>query len=90
VYVAHIVCPPLIEQKINALHGVSLGEVIDTFCWPARHFSVRRFVPTADDPRGERIVVRGRTSQGRTVQAVLYPVDEELGTWRLATAVPLV
>jgi hypothetical protein len=90
VYIAQIDCPRNVETKINSKHGVPLDEVQATFCWPSKHFSARRYVPSPEDPRGPRIAVQGRSPRGRTLQAVLYPVDEELGIWRLGTCVPMV
>lgn len=40
-----------------------------------------------DDPdRGLRLMVMGRTAEGHSVWVVLYPEDEEDGTWNLGTA----
>lgn len=36
--------------------------------------------------RGRRLLVIGTTYAGRTLKAVLYPADEQDGTWWLGTA----
>lgn len=41
-----------------------------------------------DHERGDRLMVAGRTAEGRSVLVVLYPVDVADGTWRLGTAIP--
>jgi len=84
-YIGLIECSTAVEAKINGKHGLSLQDVRDAVQWPAR--PLRLSWLSADvDPRGPRLAVEGRTSDGRILKAVLYPVDDQ-GTWRLGTAV---
>ncbi len=90
VYVAQIECSPKIREKINSLHGVTLDEVKEAVLFPARPLRTRWIEPSEEDPRGPRLAVESLTLLGRRIAVVLYPVDEADGTWRLATAVPMV
>jgi hypothetical protein len=90
VYIAQIDCSDSVREKINSKHGITLDEVREAFMYPARPERVSRLTSTHEDPRAPRIAVQGSTLRGRRIQAVLYPVDEGNGIWRLGTAVPMV
>jgi len=68
-----------VVPKINRLHQVSFDDVLDV-CESSDHA-----VLNDDADRGLRLLVRGRL-RGRTVRVILYPIDIDRGTWRLATA----
>jgi uncharacterized DUF497 family protein len=87
VYIADIDCSAKVLEKINSKHGVSLHEVYEAVMYPAR---LTRATWVYDVERGSRLAAEGVTLSGRVVRVVLYPVDEQDGTWRLGTAVPLV
>lgn len=69
-----------VRAKINGKHGVSEDDVVHAVEY------YRAAAWDHDDVAGTRLLVRGPTSSGRTLRVVLYPIDEEAGTWRLATA----
>lgn len=89
VYVAFVQPNADLNAKINSKHGVTWDEMEEVVLAPARPLRVRWIYPTEDDPRGRRVVIEGRTAAGRILRVLLYPVDEQAGEWRLATAVPL-
>lgn len=70
-----------VRAKINGKHGVTEDDVADA-CQHAERAVLD------EDERGRRLLVRGLTRSGRSIRVVLYPIDEEAGTWRLGTAFP--
>lgn len=66
--------PPSTEGSPEVIEAVQLTDVDDSW-WDS------------DNDRGERLMVVGRTYAGRTLYVVLYPVDEDDGTWTLGTAI---
>jgi hypothetical protein len=71
---AHVV------SKINQKHGCTADDV-----WEACENALA--AAWDDDPdRGFRLLIRGLTSQKRELRVVLYPLDIQLGRYRLGTA----
>jgi hypothetical protein len=67
--------------KINSQHGVTIDDVLD---------ALDAVIDSEwdDDPqRGRRLYVWGHAGK-RVVFVCLWPVDEDLGEWRLVTAYP--
>lgn len=74
----------LVEGKINGKHHVTADDVCEAI---GNHWQLG-WLPPEPPERERRLLVRGPTDQGRILNIVLYPVDEALGEWRLATAFP--
>lgn len=73
-------CSVAVQAKINGKHHISVDDV-----WHACENA--RAAAWHDDPeRGRRLLVAGPALGGRPIRVILYPVDAESGTWRLATA----
>ncbi len=84
-YIAELL-PPSAEliDKLHRKHGVTLDEVREAVILTDVESSVWDW---DDDPaRGWRLLVTATTYAGRRLLVVLYPVDEDEGTWRLGTA----
>jgi len=84
VYIAEILVPSHIAAKVNEKHNVTVAEVREAVVLTMLISAVRE--PLADG--SERLLVKGKTYNGRALKVVLYLVDENLGVWRLATAMP--
>lgn len=69
-----------VRAKINGKHGLSELDVMEACEMPLAA------AWDADPERGDRLLIRGRTSSGRIIRIVLYPIDVTSGTWRLGTA----
>lgn len=66
--------------KLGSKHGVAAHEVYEACEAPER-------AGWHDHPEyGRRLLVEGRTYQGRLLKVVLQPVDASEGKWRLRTA----
>jgi len=69
-----------VRAKINAKNpGISFDEVLEV-CG-----NYEKAALSNDPERGTRLLVRGWYG-GRVMRIVLYPIDQDRGTWRLATA----
>ncbi len=83
-YIAEVLVPGHIAAKVNEKHNVTVAEV--------REAVVLTMLISATRDRladgSERLLVKGKTYNGRALKVVLYLVDEDLGVWRLATAMP--
>ncbi len=86
VYIAEIRISDAVATKIGLKHGVAVHEVREAFILT----SLERAVWDFDVDRGWRVLATGSTagSPSRRLNAVLYPVDEDDGIWRLGTAMP--
>jgi hypothetical protein len=69
-----------VRVKINARHHLSEIDVEDAL------EQIEHSAWDSDAERGRRLLIRGRTRNGRSIRIVLYPIESEAGTWRLATA----
>jgi hypothetical protein len=82
-YIAEVRISPAVKAKLAAKYPpVTEGEVREALV-------LTRLLRAGWDvhpERGRRLLVTGTTYSGRTLNAVLYPADEEDGTWWLGTA----
>ncbi len=83
-YVAEIRSSEQTLRKLRSKHDVSFTEVREAVLLDA--FDSHRW--NLDPKRGPRVYLWGTTADGRGLKVVLYPVDEEDGTWALGTAWP--
>lgn len=84
-YIAELLPPSSsLIDKLHRKHGVTLDEVREAVILTDVRSSVWDWHP--DPARGWRLLVTGTTYAGRGLLVVLYPVDEQDGTWRLGTA----
>ncbi|MGB6163679.1 MAG: hypothetical protein WCF33_14370 [Pseudonocardiaceae bacterium] len=84
-YIAELLPPcAVLIDKIHRKHGVTLDEVREAVVLTDVESSVWDWHP--DPARGWRLLVTATTYHGRRLFIVLYPVNEEKGTWRLGTA----
>lgn len=68
-------------SKVNSAHRCTIDDVFD---------AVENHVSASwdDDPvKGRRLLVRGYTGSGRLLRIFLYPIDVDLGKFRLGTAI---
>lgn len=82
IYIGLVLIDPSVEAKINEKHNVTPDEVREAIQWPARARAVWEDHPD----HGLRVIAVGTTWTGRTLMAVLQPVHEADGTWRLRSA----
>lgn len=80
-YIAVIHISDAVRAKLAAKHDVTELDV-----WEALVLTRLERARWHEGGRGRRLAVTGTTSDGRRLNAVLYPADEADGTWWLATA----
>ena len=74
-----------VNRHINGKHGISADEVAEVL---ADHDLVAEWA--INDKDEAYLQCRGHTERGRNLAVTLYPADESLWRWRLATAFPVV
>jgi len=80
VYIGFVEISLAMAQKIQSKHGVTPDEVLDACA------SATTAVWHDHPEHGRRLLVEGRTREGRLLKVILQPVDPQDGTWRLRTA----
>ena len=83
-YISEVRVSATVQAKIATKHNVTVDEVNEAvvLC------SVIRSGWDHHPDRGWRLLVKGTTHTGRTLNVVLYPLDELEGIWNLGTAMP--
>lgn len=82
VWIAHIVVPPGMVEKLSSKHGVSEQDVRDTFELPG---VPQRGAWNVHEEHGVRLYVKGVGPAGQLLVAILAPTNDP-DVWRLRTA----
>jgi hypothetical protein len=82
VYIAEVRISPTVRAKLATKHQVTEQDVSEALVLTP----LERAGWEHHRERGWRLLVTGKTADGRRLNAVLYPADEPDGTWWLGTA----
>lgn len=81
VLILDVECSDSVEEKLNNKHGLTVDDVIAALNHPDR--TAHWF----DHPiNGRQLIAKAKTPSGLQIKIVLYPVNEDVGAFRLATA----
>ena len=81
-YISDIQISPAVEAKIRLKHNLTGADVRDAFIYRSDIEAAWLFTPNY----GQRLMVKGKIYDGRTILAYLYEVNFEFGIWKLGTA----
>lgn len=79
-YIGFVGISPAMEAKLAQKHNVTPDDVRDACAAPIRASW------DTDPQHGRRLLLTGRTREGKLLRVVLQPVDPADGSWRLRTA----